>query len=332
MNRYVSFLSVVLFVTSCHASISEEGLTISLFSRPDLKWTWVESGKEEIAQKTVLYEELFGTRNSLRLNQSMSVFKERAFCFNDGDECRVIDLSEKKQIVSLSLPEKSHHNNAQFLSTYYDTGDKYPLLLLSRGDYPPNQNDFYIIRVQEENDCISFSTVKTVHNCILEARNNGSWVIDEEHGKLYLYCMSLSDWRVKENNRFCVFSFHLPDLHTSEAVTLDYGDVLEKWEYTYLIHQGGTYYNGYLFFNVQELFSIAGRSVLCPKCVIAINVDNGRIEALLPLDDHKETEGISIFNDLLFLSFKNGSENQASEETVFTLSQYTLPASILKKN
>ena len=73
MNRYVSFLSVVLFVTSCHASISEEGLTISLFSRPDLKWTWVESGKEEIAQKTVLYEELFGTRNSLRLNQSMSV-------------------------------------------------------------------------------------------------------------------------------------------------------------------------------------------------------------------------------------------------------------------
>ena len=331
MKRLSIFL-FVFFLTSCHVDITLDELSVSLFSWSGSKWTWVESGDEEFAQKEVLYEEQFGTGNSLRHNQSMCVFEERAFCFNDGDECHVIDLEEKKRVFSELLPDTSHHNNAQFLNTYYDKDDKYPLLLLSRGNYPPSQNECYVIRVQEHDGSLSFSIIKTIYNTIQEAKNNGSWVVDDEHGKLYLYSMTLSDYRVKENNRFCVISFNLPDLLSPEDVTLDYSDVLEKWEYTYLIHQGGTYYNGYLFFNVQELSSVAGKSITSPKCVIAINVHNGRIEATLPLDDHKETEGISIFNNLLFVSFRNGTEEQAPTATVFTLSQYTLPSSIVKKN
>ena len=332
MKRLGLILSIVSFMTSCHAAITIDEDSVSLFSWSSLKWTWVESGNEEFAQKKVLYEELFGTGNSLRHNQSMCVFEEKAFCFSDGDECHIIDIGEKKRLLSELLPDTSHHNNAQFLNTYYDEDDKYPLILLSRGNYPPYQNEFYVIRVQEQDGRIKFNTIKTVYNTIQEARNNGSWVVDEEHGKLYLYSMTLSDYRVKENNRFCVISFSLPDLMSPEDVTLSNKDVLEKWEYTYLIHQGGTYFNGYLFFNVQEVYSVAGRSIQSPKCVIAVNVNNGRIEATLPLDDHKETEGISVYNNLLFVSFRNGSENQAPKSTVFTLSQYTLPASIVKKN
>lgn len=329
MKRLIIVLSNVFLLLSCHATITIEDTSVSLFSWSSQKWTWVESGDEEIAHKRVLYEEMFGTGNSFRLNQSLCIFDARAFCFNDGDECRVIDLGEKQQVLSEPLPDISHHNNAQFLQTYYDKDDKYPLLLLSRGDYPPMQNEFYVIRVKEQEGIISFRTIKTIHNTLQEAKNNGSWVVDEEHGKLYLYCMTLSDWRVKENNRFCIFSFRLPDLISPEGVTLGYSDVLEQWEYTYLIPQGGTYYNGFLFFNVEELSSVGKKRLTSPKCVIAINVNNGRIEAILPLDDHKETEGISIDNDLLFLSFKNGSKNQAPTTTVFTLSQYTLPSSIV---
>ena len=278
----------------------------------------------------MIYEEKFGEGNSIRYHQSLSVFGDIAFCFNHGEECRIYDLRTGERQFSDPLPDKSHHNNAQFSNVYFEPDDELPLLVLSRGDYPPNPNDFYIVRVEEEDGYYSFSVVKTVHNTIQEAQNNGSWVIDEEHGKLFLYCMTAGDYRVKNDNSFCVFSFCLPDITDPEDVTLSYEDVLQKWEYTYLVHQGGTYYNGYLFFNVQSLSTVEGKDVVSSKSVIAINASDGRIDIVLPLDDIKETEGISVCNNKLYVSFKEGSQNQSATNTVFSLKEYSLPKSIIR--
>lgn len=297
-----------------------------------LYWTWLSSGIKESATKQLVYEETFGNRAPLRLNQSICVFGDRAFCFNHGNECLVLDMHKQEWIYTVILPDKSHHNNAQFLNIYYDKTDKYPLLLLSRGDYPPNQNDLYVVRVIEEGQTISFTLIKTIHNSLLEAKNNGSWVVDDIQGKLFLYCMTSGDWRVKKDNKFCVFSFSLPNLLSTADLTLGYEDVLDKWEYTYLIHQGGTYFNGYLLFNVQSLTYINEKRVESSKSVLAINSNNGNVELILPLDDSKETEGISVYNDKLYVSFKDGAEEQNPNNIVFTLSQYSLPASMVKDN
>lgn len=300
-------------------------------SFPGLAWTWIDDGQKEQAVERLIYEEQFGEENALRLNQSMSVWQDNAFCFIHGSECKVLNFNTKEWLQSDPLPEQSHNNNAQFLNTYYDSEDNYPLLLLSRGDYPPNQNDAYIVRVKEDNQHFYFSIVKTIHNTIQEARYNGSWIIDEEHKKIYLYCMTKGDWRLKENNNFIVFSFPLPDILESSDISLGYNDVLDRWEYPYLIHQGGTYYNGYLFFNVQSMKSYEGRKIGTSKDVIVVNTVNGRIEAIMPLTERKETEGICIYNNKLYISFKNGNSEQNAMDIVFTINEYTLPASIVKR-
>ncbi len=320
-KTFIFVTGLCFFLYACNADDETDEITIA----GGLAWTWLgDDGKVEPAIMRSVYEEKFGEGNSIRLNQSMAIFGDKVFCFNDGTECYIFDIDSKKVFNSGALPEISHHNNAQFLDVYYDKGDKYPLLLLSRGDYPPNQNELYIVRVIEKNDSITFHRVKTIKNTIAEAKNGGSWVADEEHNKLFLYCMTTGDWRTKDNNNFCIFSFILPDTANKDDVTLTYDDVLERWEYTYLIHQGGTYYKGYLFFNVQNMdnSTIFDRH----KKVIAINIRNGALEAFLPLYDPKETEGICVYNNKLFVTFKNGNAEQDPNDTVFSLYEYSLPA------
>lgn len=329
MKNQLIVILMVLPLSSCSGNFLVDGADVSLFAWSGLSWKWVHSDLEEPATRETIYEEQFGDGNTLRLHQSMCVYEDIAFCFNDGDECRVYNIHSKERLYSEPLPQTSHHNNAQFSHYFYDDHDQYPLLILSRGDYPPNQNDFYVVRVSETDGMFDYSVVKTIHNSIVEAQYGGSWVIDEEHERLFLYCMTAGDWRTKENNRFCVLSFRLPDISNPEDVTLSYDDVLERWEYTYLIGQGGTYFNGYLFFNVESLETVDGKKVVSPKSVIAVNVSNGHVEVVLPLDDTKETEGICVFNNKLYVSFKEGTKDQSPASIVFTLNEYSLPESII---
>lgn len=324
-NAFV-ILSFLFLLYSCDSLETQDD------NNSKLKWLWVMEDTRENANKRIVHQETFGENNQIRLLQSMSLFDNKVFCFNDGTECYIFNIDSKKVFNSGALPEKSHHNNAQFLDVYFDKGDKYPLLLLSRGDYPPNQNEFYIVRVIEKNDSITFHRVKTIKNTIAEAKNGGSWVADEDHNKLFLYCMTTGDYRKKEDNVFCVFSFDLPNIMDSRDCTLTYDDVTNYWEYQYLIHQGGTYYNGYLFFNVQNLTSIYGVPLESSFNVIAINVKNGKVEIALPIDNSIETEGIGILNDKLYVCHKNGNSKQDKNSVVFRLYEYSLPASIETKS
>jgi len=317
-----------LLSSACQINIGTEELTPN--SEESLNWTWLKSRTTEKAQSRLVHQEVFGDGNKIRLLQSMSMFDNKAFCFNDGLYCYVFDIDSKIKYNTRDLPEESHHNNAQFLDIYYQEGDKYPLLLLSTGNYPPDQNEFYVVRVTENNGFIIFTKIKTIKNVLYEARNGGSWVADTKTGTLYMYAMTKSDWRVTGDNIFCVFSFDLPDLLDPSDVILQYDDVKNYWEYSYLIHQGGTFYNGYLLFNVQSLNTIGDVVLESSYNVLAVNTRDGSIDAVLPLDVSLETEGISVLNDKLYVSFKNGSPNQNADDVMFKLIEYTLPKSIIK--
>lgn len=295
-----------------------------------LSWVLVDSSTKVPIFHTTIYEECFGEGNSLRLNQSMSICSNRIFCFNNGTTAHVFDYITKDYITSEELPEYSHHNNAQFTDCYINETDKYPLLLLSRGDYPPNNNDLYIVQVTEQDRIISFRRHKTIYNTLSESANNGSWVIDEENNRLFLYTMDKSDWRQKEDNVFSIYEFRAPDFIDKRDVTLGYEDVVNSWKYSYLIHQGGTYYKGLLLFNVQNLKVINDQILTCSKCVIAIDADSGSIKAFLPLDESIETEGICVYSNKLYVSFKNGSEKQGRKDIVFKINEYELPSLLFK--
>lgn len=290
-----------------------------------LEWVWLKTGKTEKSQYRVVHQELFGEGNTIRWLQSMGLYDNKVFCFEAGTECCVFDLNTKVHYQSNPLPEYSHHNNAQFLDIYYQEDDKYPLLLLSRGDYPPNQNECYIVRVEEREEFICFSRIKTIKNTLVEANYGGSWIADTKTGTLYMYSLTKGDWRLRNDNHFCVFSFDLPDVMTSADAILDYSNVKNYWEYSYLIPQGGTFYRGYLFFNVQSISSIGDFSLQSSFNVLAINSLSGEVDAVLPLDETMETEGICVYNDLLYISFKNGGDDQDIDDVVFRLDEYSLP-------
>ena len=198
-RKCILALVSLLFFFSCnsYSSISE--------SDSALNWLWIKTDTKEKACQRLIHQEFFGDGNHILYLQSMSLFDNKSFCFEAGTECYVFDIDTKEVFNTGELPEQSHHNNAQFLDIYFDKEDKYPLLLLSRGDYPPNQNEFYIVRVLQKNDSISFHRIKTIKNTLVEAKNGGSWFADTKGKKLYMYAMTKSDWRVKEDNIFCVF-------------------------------------------------------------------------------------------------------------------------------
>ena len=323
MKRQIYFCSLLVSLLNCFACGSLDD-----YDNQDTNWTWVNTGKKELSHERVVHNEIFGTGNTLRYNQSMCIYDDKAFCFNEKDECLILDINTGEWFMSEELPIKSHQNNAQFVNSYFKSEDKYPMLLLSRGDCQNSYNDVYLVRVNEIKSHFSFSVVKTIHNTIDESKYGGCWVMDEENQRLYLYCMTLGDWRITEDNKFCIFSFSLPDIHNSDDVFLGYEDVLERWEYSYLIHQGGTYYNGYLFFNVESMRSYEGQNIATTKDVIAINTRNGHIDAIMPLRDRKETEGICVYKNKLYVSFKNGISEQSPSSIVFSLKEYTLPLTI----
>lgn len=324
MKRLLLIMLATAVQTACSGDIVVNPDVITT-----LAWTWLNIDLSEKARDRLIFEDPFSENSSSRLNQSICIWCDKVFCFSHGNECKVLDLQTKEWLSSFELPETSHNNNSQFLNSFYDQTDKYPLMLLSRGDYPPNQNDVYIGRIQEKDNHFSFSIIKTIHNSIQEAQNNGSWVVDEDHGKLFLYTMTKGDYRVLDDNKFCIFSFNLPDIKNEETIILGYDDVVDRWEYKYFALQGGTYHNNRLFFNVESLTSLGQKQLASSKNVLAINVENGLIEATLPLYASVETEGICVYKNNLYVSFRDANLPKEPTDIVFYLKEYSIAPSFL---
>lgn len=324
-NMKQSLLFLTLFsVTSCQI---DDFLSI-LFP-----YGWIDCKTEQVfsTSRNELYYEYLGTGNTNNEHQSMAVYENMFFCFESGNKCRVYDSSTFAMLSYCDLEENSHHNNAQMTDIYLREDDKYPLLLLSRGDYPPNKNSFYLVRIEESSFKFSFRIVKTIHNSIKEAQNNGSWIVDSINKYLYLYCMDNGDYRTIEDNHFCIFQFKLPNIFNEETeYHLSYSDVINKWTFPYLVLQGGTCYNGYLLFNVQDLSEIEGRSIAVGKYALLFNPKSGAFTARLPLYESLETEGICVKEDKLFISYKDGNTNHQPDYLMFKIVEYDLPNNLFR--
>ena len=271
-------------------------------------------------------------------NQSMAIYSGHFFVFLDATarttsdvNCDIVVIYQSEIIFTGLLPAEvaSHVNNAQFTNTFFASGDKYPLLLLSRGDYGGNKaNKCYLLRItettEEDTTTYEFTIVKTITlSGVPEVNYNGSWVCDFVNNKLFLYTMATGYWNVTTNNWFVIFEFPLPDFSASGDIAISAADVVKRMDFDYMVFQGAASAAGKLFIGVQNFTRINGYTPKYYKAhaVAVINPSSGEIETLIPTDD-MENEGVCIYNGLLYVSSKNGSATSSTTSACFNIKRY----------
>lgn len=145
-----------------------------------------------------------GVYSHTKYNQSMAAYNGKLFCFNDTSLndgfCVVIDIATKNVLYFVttipSVLENSHVNNACFTDVFYNDGDVYPLILISRGDYPNGTDkgkEMYIFRIVESGGAFSFTLIKTIKT--QQYFFGASWEYDANRQMIWGHLCKHGDWR-----------------------------------------------------------------------------------------------------------------------------------------
>ena len=242
------------------------------------------------------------------------VYGNRIFSFNNGATCSVFALDTLELLEVASLPWSAHNNNAQQTPYFYDSGDTYPLFLVSRGDYAGNgEQKFYFVRVVESSGNFTFTIVKEVsYSGFPGAEYNCSWFANYERRELYCYSYPNGDWSVSQNNPILFHKFDLPSLDNYDIVTITGADIKETITLQdHWIMQSGLYHNGKIFIQVEGDstwdLTINGQTFdksLGLHWLFVINAESGYIESYIPLYSSIEQEGMCIYDGELYMSEK----------------------------
>lgn len=272
--------------------------------------------------------------------QSMAIANGKIFLFCDGAartaadagyDFLVIDFASKQVVYRGLLPSEvaSHCNNAQFLRKfYYNSNDPYPLLMLSKG----TQNDpatAFILRITETTENVfAVEIIKKFSSSLQSALYNGSWVFEPVNNYLYLYTMSNAVWTTTTNNWMRIYQFNMFDPTESEEVVLTASDVIKTMDFDYMVLQGADAIGGKLFIPVQGFTKINGFTAGYYKtdqgrCVAVVNPSDGTIETIIP-SGPEENEGISIYEQKMYVSSKNGSATLSTTSPCFDIQEYIL--------
>ena len=242
------------------------------------------------------------------------VYGNRIFSFNNGATCSVFALDTLELLEVASLPWSAHNNNAQPTPYFYDSGDTYPLFLVSRGDYAGNgEQKFYFVRVVESSGNFTFTIVKEVsYSGFPGAEYNCSWFANYELGELYCYGYPNGAWSVTQNNPILFHKFDLPSLDNYDPVTLTGAGIKETITLQdHWIMQSGLYHNGKIFIQVEGDstwdLTINGQTFdksLGLHWLFVINAESGYIESYVPLYNSIEQEGMCIYDGEMYMSEK----------------------------
>lgn len=278
--------------------------------------------KEELL--SVIYD---NTKLIERYNQSIAVADNRIFAFADSGFFDITNGENNVIVYDATTMQEvgrgctgiadSHHNNAQFLkSIKYDINDKYPLLVLSRGDYPGASADykqFYIMRVIENDGVFIFERLKTITCNVVNVSYNGSWIYDEVNEVVYMYTHTIGNYQIRDGNNTCIIGFPLSiaEIKNTSDLTLNNEDVISRIVLPYGVWQSGECYNGRLYMPTQYMTEFNGtkQPFSGNNRLLVINPNDGNIDSLVPITEGIEPEGISIYDNKMYISYHNGAPN-----------------------
>ncbi|MBQ7875232.1 MAG: hypothetical protein IJ306_08775, partial [Oscillospiraceae bacterium] len=201
--------------------------------------------------------------------QDGTVFDGKLFVLGGSGSGAVFDLETLSKLNSFSLDNKDtlkpHANSVCFGSTYYEEGDKYPLLYVNIYNNYASAEDRMegtccIYRITETDGSFSTELVQVIEigftedlNLWKSKENNGdvrpygNFVVDTDDKKLYAFVMRDAN----KTTRF--FGFDIPELEEGtysetygcNVVTLGSEDIKKQFDTEYFNYlQGCCYYGG----------------------------------------------------------------------------------------
>lgn len=267
-------------------------------------------------------------------NQSMAIYNDYIFAINNGagNVVNIYSYSTKSFITTVNLPisNNPHNNNLCFSNIFYKEGDNFPLALLSRGDYNTDDTgantkeeeyqEAYIIHID---NTYNIEIIKTLIFKIKGANCNLSCFIDNVAGKLYTYNLVTGDWRIREGNYSYLCEFKLPDITNKDTVTFTESDIINRYSYSYMVWQGAVCHNGYMYAPIQRPYEL-NESIYnySGHYLLNINLSNGAIENIVPINSGYEPEGIAVYNKNIYISFVTNSTNIEDGDTIFFINEY----------
>lgn len=227
--------------------------------------------------------------------QSMVIYNNKVFIFLNGGAVHVYDYLNKNYITTFNVESTNNHSNAAVWSNmFYDSGDTYPLLLLSKcyGD-----GGCLVYRIVESKGTFVATKIKEI---VYE--NNmydGSWAIDNNKLTLYYISYTIGNYDVSEvkGNQIKIVGFNLPNIIDSNDVVLGNSDIISQQILPFAVVQDCEIYDGFLYLGVvggtspQPYGNIFG--------VRKIDLEKGIICCHLP-SKWQELEGVTVYNNKLY--------------------------------
>ena len=249
---------------------------------------------------------------NLHNNQSMAIYKDYVFLFNDGGTGVVVDYSTKEILSTFTCtPTSNHMNSAQFTDLYFDNADEFPILIISRcASYlqTPDCEEALFYRIARNGNDFTLTLINTAYfyNTVWY---ESSWGYDPINRTLIQCTYTNGSYSVVENNNIIYRVFTMPSvdsIRSGEAIVLNSNDIIKKFTLDHFILQGLTVHNS----RIYQALQIDGNSQTEQFWVI--NYMTGEVESKVVLFDYKEPEGIAVYNSKIYVSQRTSSSSSTN--------------------
>lgn len=212
--------------------------------------------------------------------QGMAIWEDRAYLFNDGGHCRVLDLKlgvVQYEFDLASSDEKPHINNACFGLEFVE-GSDVPVIYISETDKPHR----CFVESIRGNNIVLKQTIEAQENG--KFYPNHDWIVDKEKGFLYGINRRWNDYIDQQGNvKNIITKYRLPKLEEGKNVTLTENDIIERFEVVFQNGMQGAKIRKNMLYITSGLHEMEREKKESQRAIIVVDLKNKRIAKKIDL-------------------------------------------------